>query len=389
MTNKTLNISVWITLLCLPLLGSCDKQDIPDKGGQSVPEGMVEVRPALPGMFSSIPRDASQICQTATRAYDDNTTTDKKLGKTIRLPEGSTVWLIARNSSDNTLVKNSYVVYNSGETDARSYLVPCKVNDAGSMTSMEGTPLYLKEGMTYLFYAVSPARKLDESLFTEGKVGFRVKNGMYFYANDCRYDKTTPAEITIESKNTEAVQEITLSPMINQTAELKFRISKGNGVHDLDIQPSGIQISGLQNDSPEANADGTPNPYGDSDGLYWHMSQNKNDEPITLQHGDKAGIYNRYDYMIDTDGNVNIEVPVLPMWSLSKPVIVVFRLKVNGVPTSYEMMLNEKDFKAGYSYGYWDEVSIRNGVEVITWQYVSWEYGVDFPFNSTDNNSEK
>ncbi len=389
MINKTLNISARIVLLCLPLLWSCDKQDIPDKGGQSVPEGMVEVRPALPGMFSSIPRDASEVHSATTRAYDNNTITNEKLDKTIRLPEGSTVWLIAKNSNDKTLVKNSYVVYNSGETDARSYLVPCKVDDTGSMTSMEGTPLYLKEGTTYLFYAVSPARKLDEELFTQGNVRFQVKNGMYFYANDCRYDKTTPKAITIENKNTEAVQEIPLNPMINQTAELKFRISKGNGVHDLDIQPSGIQISGLQNDSPEANADGTPTPYGDSDGLYWHMSQNKNDEPITLQHGDKAGIYNCYDYMTNTEGNVNIEVSVLPMWSLSKPVIVVFRLKVNGVPTSYEMMLNEKDFKAGYSYGYRGEVSIRNGVEVITWQYVSWEYEVDFPFNSTDNNTEK
>lgn len=380
---------IWGVMFLLPLLGACDKHDIPYKGGQSVPEGMVEVHPALPGIFGSIPRDASEVRPATTRAYDDNTTTDGKLGKTIRLPEGSTVWLIAKNNDDGTLVKNSYVVYNSGETDARSYLVPCKVDDTGSMTSMEGTPLYLKEKMTYLFYAVSPARKLDKKLFTEGNVGFQVKNGMYFYANDCRYNKTTPQAITVENKNTEAVQEIPLSPMINQTAELKFRISKGDGVHDLDIQPSGIQISGLQNDSPAANADGTPNPYGNSNGLYWHMSQNQNDEPIALQHGDKAGIYNRYDYVIDTNGNVNIEVPVLPMYSLSKPVIVVFRLKVNGVPTSYEMMLNEKDFKAGYSYGYRGKVSISNGVTVITWQYVSWEYVVDFPFNSTDNNTVK
>jgi len=380
---KIWTYQTWMALLFLPLLGSCDKQDIPDDG-PSVPEGMVEVCPTLPGMFNAIPRNASQIRSTVTRAYDDHATTNGKLGKQIRLPEGSTVWLIAKNNDANediTLVKNSYVVYNSEETDF-SYLVPCKVNDKGQMTSMEGTPLYLKEGKSYLFYAVSPAKKLDATLFNEGKVGFQVKNGEYFYANDCRYSKTTPKSVAVENTNTEAVQEIRLSPMINQTAELKFQISKGNGVHDLDIQPSGIQISGLQNDSPDAtDTEGKPNPYGTPAGLYWHMSQATDDEPIKLQHGDKSGIYNRYDYVIDTQGNVNIEVPVLPMYSLSKPIIVVFRLKVNGVPTSFEMMLNEKDFKAGYSYGYRGEVSIRNNVEVITWQYVSWEHEVNFPFN--------
>ncbi len=381
MKMKIWTYQIWMALLFLPLLGSCDKQDIPDDE-QIVPEGMVEVCPTLPGMFNAIPRSASEVGRAVTRAYDDNATTDKKLDKKIRLPEGSTVWLIAKDNSDNTLVKNSYVVYNSGENDSLSYLVPCKVNDNAQMTSMEGTPLYLKEGKTYLFYAVSPAKKLDTTLFKQGKVGFQVKNGEYFYANDCRYSKTTPQAVTVENTNTEAVQEIRLSPMINQTAELKFQISKGNGVHDLDIQPSGIQISGLQNDSPVAtDATGKPNPYGTPAGLYWHMSQATDDEPIKLQHSDKSGIHNRYDYVIDTQGKVNIEVPVLPMWSMSKPVIVVFRLKVNGVPTSYEMMLNEKDFKAGYSYGYRGEVAIRNNVEVITWQYVSWEYEVDFPFN--------
>lgn len=363
-----------MAMLLLPLLWACDSQDCPDPDGGTVPEGMVEIRPVLPGMFNSIPRDPSDVSHAASRAYDENSTTNEKLKETIRLPEGSTVWLIAQNEIDNSLVKNSYVVYNSGETaEDRSFLVPCKVDDLGNMTSMEGTPLYLKEGFSYLFYAVSPAKKLDEKLFAEKKVGFQVKNGTYFYANDCRYEKTTPKTVSVESTaGSEAVKEIPLSPMINQTAQLKFQIQKGEGVHDLDIQPAGIQISGLQNDSPEAGK------YGDANGLFWHMSQN-GEEPINLQHGGKLGTFNRYDYTIDADGYVNIDVPVLPMYSISKPVIVVFRLKVNGVPTSYEMMLNEKDFKAGYSYGYRGKVSIDAGVTVVTWQYVSWEVDVPLP----------
>jgi len=47
------------------------------------------------------------------------------------------------------------------------------------------------------------------------------------------------------------------------------------------------------------------------------------------------------------------------------------------------MMLNEKDFKAGYSYGYRGSVSIEDGVSVITWQYVSWEHDVELDINKT------
>ncbi len=368
----------------LPLLWSCERQDVPDGGGHSVPEGMVEVRPVLPRMYSAIPRDAAEARSEATRTYDDATTTNQKLieNKLLRLTEGSTVWLIVKNETAEaaaggaetagTYIKKSYVVYNSDDDETVSYLVPCEVDDEGNVLHMESTPLYLTDGASYLFYAVTPARKLNDELFAQGTVGFQVKNGELFYANDCRYSATTPQTIQVESSNTESVQEIRLSPMISQTALLRFLIERGEGVHDLDIQPAGIQISGLQNDSPE------PNSYGDTAGLFWHMSQT-GDEPINLQHGDKTGTYNSFDYEIDADDRVSIEVPILPMWSLSKPVIVVFRLKVNGVPSSYEMMLNEKDFKAGYSYGYRGKVSISDGIDVITWQYVSWEYDLEIP----------
>jgi len=379
-TIKQYVLRMAAAMAVLPWLCSCESQDAPEPGGTTAPEGMVEIRPVLSGRFSSIPRDPSQAQPAASRTYDDNYETDKKLdnNKLLRLPKGATVWLIAESSENGqatkTYVKKSYVVYNPDDNENMSYLVPCTVNDNGEMLSMEGAPLYLKDGSTYKFFAISPARKLDEEKFKLDTVGFKVKNGEYFYANDCRYDNTTPESVQVSSNNAEAVQVITLKPMINQTAELKFQIKKGEGVHDLGIQPSGIQISGLQNDSPVGSA------YGDANGLNWHMSQSKDDEPIERQHGDKKGIFNSYDYAIDSEKRVNIEVPVLPMYSISKPVIVVFRLKVNGVPTSYEMMLNEKDFKAGYSYGYRGEVSISEGVTVITWQYVSWEYDVPFPF---------
>ncbi len=364
-----------VTVLLSPLLWACDGQDSPVPDDGNVPEGMVEINPVLPGMFSAIPRNASQVRPAASRTYDPNTDTNTKLeGNTLlRLPHEATVWLIAESQETGqtkpTLVKKSYAVYNPTDDENMSYLVPCKADPDGKLLTTDGTPLYLKKGKSYLFYAISPARKLDDEKFKQGEVGFQVKNGEYFYANDCRYEQTKPIPVNVKSDNSEDVQVVTLSPIINQTAELKFQIQKGTGVHDLGIQPSGIQISGLQNDSSE----------GSRDGIHWHMSRDDGDEPITLQHNDKDGIFNSYDYTVDADGKVNIEVPVLPMYSISKPVIVVFRLKVNGVPTSYEMMLNEKDFKAGYSYGYRGTVSIEKGVNVITWQYVSWETEVPLP----------
>jgi len=372
-------LRITAAMAVLPLFCSCETQDTPEPGGPDVPDGMVEIRPLLPGMYKALPRVVPERAPAASRAYpsDEQTGNDLINNTLLRLPKGATVWLIAESATEGQTAvsyeKRAYVVYNPDDDETMSYLVPCTVNDDGEVQSMEGTPLYLKDGNSYKFYAISPARKLDDDMFAQGKIGFQVKNGEYFYANDCRYTSTEPDIITVQGDNSESVQVVQLQPMINQTAELKFQIRKGTYVHDLNIQPSGIHISGLQNDNPtEAN----PN------GIIWHMSQSENDDPIILQHGDKTGTFNSYDYTIDSDGLVNISVPVLPMYGISTPVIVVFRLKVNGVPTSYEMMLNEKDFKAGYSYSYRGEVSISAGVSVITWQYVSWEHDVVFPFDS-------
>ncbi len=360
-------------IIALPMLCSCESPDIPH---HDVPEGMVEIRPVLPGMYSAIPRTAPAEGSAPHKAYpsDTDTQTDLLDNKLLRLPKGSTIWLIAEHIEGDVITyeKRSYVVYNDEDNEQMSYLIPCTVDDNGEPVNMDGSPLYLKDGLTYNFYAISPARKLDEELLAEGKLGFTVTNGMQFYANDDRYDCTKMKPIEVHADNSESVQVVTLNPMINQTAVLKFQVRKGKGVYDLNIQPSGIQISGLQNDSITAKR---------PKGIMWHMSQGTDDQPIDLLHGDKLGMLNSYDYTIDSKERVNISVPILPMYCISKPVIVVFRLKINGVPTSYEVMLNEKDFKAGYSYGYRGEVSITDGVTVITWQYVSWEEDLIFPFD--------
>lgn len=392
---KTVNIhglcvSAFAALLAL-LLGACDKQEVPADNGYVVPEGMVEVRPVLGGVFSSLPRSASDSRSDATRVYPSNAETEGLLENCpqTRLPESTTVWLIARNEETTTTdgvtttkvsyEKRSFVVYNSGDDPTMSYLVPCTVDNEGKVSSMEGSPLFLRDGKTYTFYAISPARELRDDWLKEGKVGFSVANGQAFYANDCRYEPTTPQPIAVENRHhPEAVCVVPLAPMMNQTALLRFRIRKGSNVHDLDIQPAGIQISGLQEDDYGGKDFKDEEPYGDETGLFWRMAMEKTDEPFVMKRKENTDSYRAYDYTRDGE-DVCIDVPVLPLRGLSEPIIIVLRLKVNGVPTAYQMMLNEKEFKAGYVYGYRGTVNAEGEVTVISWQFVSWEEEIVFP----------
>ena len=344
-----------LAALLSPLLGACGKQDMPGQTDYVVPEGMVEVRPELGPVFGYLPRPASD----GTRATELGT------NKTERLSEGSTVWLIARSVEGSTVTytKRSYVVYNSGNDPTMSYLVPCAVDSKGKVLEMNGAPLFLRKG-SYTFYAISPARELK---LVDGSVGFNVNNGEAFYANDARYVETGAKTINVGegADNTEAVQRIDLNPMINQTAQLRFKIQRGKNVHDLGIQPAGIQVSGLQEDH-------------DGVGVPWTMAVNDTDTPFVMKHSEQTDSFRTYDYYIE-DGEVYIDVPILPMYATSKPVIVVLRLKVNGVPTAFEMMLNEKNFMAGHSYGYRGTVNVEDGVTVISWQFVNWDTEVAFP----------
>lgn len=47
-----------------------------------------------------------------------------------------------------------------------------------------------------------------------------------------------------------------------------------------------------------------------------------------------------------------IKCPILPTDAYSGAVVVLFNLSVNGIPTQYEMMLNQKVFEAAYTYHY-------------------------------------
>lgn len=165
-----------------------------------------------------------------------------------------------------------------------------------------------------------------------------------------------------------------MNELINQTAQLEFTIvpEEGNAyIHSISVLPQGIEISGVQ-DRYSASADNS---------VQWNWSTG---EPLHAYTGDNnTSFLIRKDTQFEdafieerADGSLYIKCPILPTNAFSTSIIVVFNLQINGSPTQYEMMLNQKIYQAAYTYHYKGKVSIQDGVSVITWQYVNWSKDV-------------
>lgn len=374
-------ISYLLCTACL-LVATCTEQEIPDEG--QVPEGMVEVRPSLSGMLTaaSVGSKSSPVAWAATRMTDEEFKQRPEYkglldGKPItRLDNGATLWLLIEgqtNEKEKYRSLKSYVV--KGYDDYQS-LYPCTVDAAGSVLSEEVAPLYLPYG-TYTFRALSPARAfLDEhgepvaATEVPEKFRMRVANGDYLIANDERYSQTRLYEQTIEETG-QKVQVVKLNPLINQTARLKFSISldpEDPYLHSCDVAPTGVEISGLQQ------------VYGNEEGReLWNWSPALADtlvaypgmkEEQLVIRDDHPGVSKQKDRLV-------IETAVLPTDATSTSIIVLFNLIVNGMPTQYEMMLNQKVLRAGFSYHYKGVLSIVDGITAIAWQNVAWETDVE------------
>lgn len=283
--------------------------------------------------------------------------------KTQLLPKGETLRLIACNEYGTIIEQKTYVV---GEDDN---LYPCTVNPDGSLKDSGSTPLYLDAG-NYFFYALSPAREL----VGDNETGLLVDNGEYLLSNDWRYTQTVPTTLTTEKFNTgnKAIR-LTLNPIINQTARLKFSLyTDDQDLHNLQPSDAGLSVSGLQV------------PY-DKDGVTakdqcnWAVG-----DTLRMAYGykdaeDIAFAYTRETINVPTDdgGTVQkealvITTAILPTDATSQPLVVMFRGKLNGIPSTYSMMLNEKTFRAGHSYNYVGKVKMKGGVAAIEWQVVTW-----------------
>lgn len=375
-------------ILCIALLGfSCNKEAVEPTttAYPPAPEGMRAVTFALPGVVAE-PLKESRAPQTrmgnAPGDEVDNTTLIDV--RTKPLEDGTTLWVLAEDitegipEADKKPVLHSYVVRDVA--GGGQMLYPCTVtDDLGNEYTETDVPMFLTIGRTYVFRAVAPARRFatkDGQLLPD--YGIYVANKEYLMATDYRYEQTQPSTIEIEAtQNGEnPVQVVTMNPLIHQTAQLEFTIypdPKTPGIYSLDVLPQGIEISGLQNEYPLPRTD---------DAYNWSLLGRD-----TLKAGlgdDLARIHIRKDSQHrdsfieqQEDGSLYIHCPVLPTDAFSSSVIVVFNLSVNGNPTQYSMMLNQKMFRAAYTYHYKGKLSIEDGVTVISWQYVYW--GMDVP----------
>lgn len=360
------------------LLSACSQEESAETiVSPEVPEGKVEVRFTLPGMIAE-PLDG--FAEESRSILTDWNIPIKNL------PDGSTLWLFAEDVTDGQIPEDikpkSYVVRDiDGMLDEEGrplqQLLPCEVDEEGNLISETSVPLYLTFGNRYRFRAVSPARKfVEDATDAAGNpvYAFYVDNKEYVIATDERYEETEPTEITIEAaaagEISSGVEVVEMKPLINQTAQLEFTIvpEEGNDyIHSISVLPQGIEISGVQ-DRYSASTDNN---------VLWNWSIG---EPLHAYTGDNnTSFLIRKDTQFEDafieereDGSLYIKCPILPTNAYSTSIIVVFNLQINGSPTQYEMMLNQKIYEAAYTYHYKGTVSIQDGVSVITWQYVNW-----------------
>lgn len=342
-----------------------------------VPEGKVAVTFTIPGMIAE-PLDGFA-------EKSRSILTDRNI-PVNNLPDSTTLWLFAEDITEGELQESvepkSYVVRDidgmyDDEGRQLQQLLPCTVDEEGNLISETSVPLYLTFGHTYRFRAVSPARKFVEGATDENGepvYAFYVDNKDYVIATDDRYEETKAKVIKIDAaaadEGSTGVEVVEMNPLINQTAQLEFTIEPEENnpyIHSISVLPQGIEISGVQ-DRYSASSDNS---------VLWNWSTG---EPLHAYTGD-----NNTSFLIRKDtqfedafieerenGSLYIKCPILPTNAFSTSIIVVFNLQINGSPTQYEMMLNQKIYQAAYTYHYKGKVSIQDGVSVITWQYVNW-----------------
>ena len=338
-------MAVW----CCMLLGwtACDNDAAADK----VPgDGLVQIQPVLSG---SLVADGFSTTTRAPEYLPDHVI--------VPLPEGTTLWIIAEklDEADKVTSKTAYVVKEVSEGTGVTSLYPCEVDADGKVVSVDGTPMFISEG-TYKFWVISPARNLgDDNTLS-------VKNGEELLATDDRYVETAPTTITVSANWTDEdsrIEVIKLNPLFNQTAQLKFTItSEAKWIHSLELLAAGVEYSGLQEEMKKN----------------WSLTNH-----LQTDFGMKNGTYRETECVTgkNSDGTHYLEVttPILPVNAIATPVVVLFNVLINGVPSPFSIMLTEKDFKAGYSYHYKGQVKLQDGVAVIVWQFVEW--GTDVVFD--------
>jgi len=357
-----------ILVLGLSALVGCSDDSLAELSSPQTGGDKVEVRLTIAGDYGAPFSDLQSSGSRAGEDYDR----DLAAYKPFFIPDRTTLWISIEDMAGEGVEKEpsilkSYVVKN--ET-----LYPCVVDEQGALLYESTDPLYLTKGKTYRLRAMGPARKLtdDNRLY--------VQNGEYVFANDNRYEQTKGTIVTIKPEiqsEPGGVYTVTLNPLIQQTARLKFTIvaaADENGyspIHTMSVMPIGIEISGLQEHySRRLNDDGSFIPASEeSEPWNWRWGE-------TYLKTFPGKVYNYmtlHEPVSSSNREIVFQTAILPTDAVANPIIVMFNLRVNGVPTQFEMMLNRKMFLHAYSYHYKGTISIQDGIACMEWQSVMFE----------------
>lgn len=347
---RALNILYTFLFLIAIMLVSCTDGLHEQDAQEEIPEGCVRVNFTLSGSYGGPLSDLSR--SNPLNNYSP-----------VKIPDGTTLWIAVYKESSNELQQvKSFVV--KGNT-----LYPCKVDDDGNVTDENDVPLYLESG-TYTFRAIGPARKLTDDKLTDDKHLY-IENGQYVIANDerTRFNNGPLVKGTAGVKeeldnNENLVVEVQLNPLINQTAKLKFTIKAGDNVYKLGVQTTGVEIDGLQDNYSISNDVKSP----------WNWTLGT--DTLIAYRGNKNTKLTLTEPVEITNKKVVYETSILPTDAYSTPLIILFSMRVNGVPSQFQMMLSRKLFLTGYSYHYMGTINLKDGIAAMEWMNVGWETDV-------------
>ncbi len=341
--------------LLLALAGACSRE--------TMPSGVTEIRIIEPMVYGGGTKWADET--KATYNLGDGHNGFSQQPALTSLPVGSTVWLTYRTKKNDTEWNESnlqaYVVLNASGYNA---LYPCSSSeDADGYLTVDNpinttTPLYLKDG-DYQFRMVGPANKIKKTTLS-----MQVDNGMYIYSNDERYEQTSSKLIKVQSSGS-GVQNIVLNPMIHQMARIKVKLNKGDNVYNMEMLPSGIEISGLQ----EHEEDNT--------GLLFHWSSLEVKDTLEMKKASKYSRASIKQFTYNSDGTIEGDIGILPTDCMSTSMLILLNVAVNGIPTQYLLTLEEKKFYHGHSYNLNLSIGLDGNITVLEWDNVDWKADLD------------
>lgn len=351
---RELNRLYTYLLLIAMMLVSCTEglheQDVQEE----IPEGGVRVNFTLSGSYGGPLSDLSR-----SNPLDNYSP--------VKIPDGTTLWIAVYKESSTELQHSTELQQVKSFVVKGNTLYPCKVDDDGNVTDENDVPLYLESG-TYTFRAIGPARKLTDDKLTDDKHLY-IENGQYVIANDerTRFNNGPlvkgTAGVKAELDNNEnPVVEVQLNPLINQTAKLKFTIKAGINVYKLGVQTTGVEIDGLQDN------------YSIDENSPWNWTLAT--DTLIAYRGNKNTKLTLTEPVEITNRKVVYETSILPTDAYSTPLIILFSMRVNGVPSQFQMMLSRKFFLTGYSYHYMGTINLEGGIAAMDWMNVGWETNV-------------